>query len=215
MQFNPTEPYFVLNEEINSRSLEDSYLNSSSEDNGGDKMASSYLSTPTKAVPTARDIEEDKKEHSHIGGDGFYSWAKSRSGPLEQLLKSYISTHYGMSSTDTIADNTSIPANELSDRDGSNSDDCDSEKLIDSVSQSLMTEDSLSQSERADSGMAQRFSDSLTQRAYEKMLLLDDRLMKAVKREREVKRQRRKLHQKMQEEGITLALGSNLSGTDG
>ena len=163
-----------------------------------------------------------KGEESETREQKFYSWMQSRTGSMEALLKSYISTHYGLRSAGKRAEDTTDEESEeeemqhggdeasVSNLDrgytgGSN------EELTDDVSLPLTAENSSGHLELADL-TSQRFADPLTQKAYEKMLALDERLVKAVKREKEVKRQRRLLEERMlQEEGITLALIDGLS----
>lgn len=222
-----TEPYFILNEEFGSHSLKDvNLLNSSNEGDETNRSPTSSFHTRTKMATNAEDAVDDKIESDTIKGGSFYSWARNHSGPLDELLKSYISTQYGVSPTRICTEGTTSSDEEDGDKDvstmgcsneaelmNSKVADCESKQRIRSVSQST-EEELLSLTESEDPSTAQRFSDSLTQRAYEKMLMLDERLTKAVKKEREVKRQRRRLLEKMEEEGITLALGNNpLGGT--
>ena len=200
--------------------------------------------TGIKATSSNFENPESIEESSGTSPFTFYDWVKSKSDKnMTQLLKSYISVHYGLHSagkrvdirtdeegderemvekdddTDEREDIESVSSDRVESRNSLPSDDSNYEHPIGfgNTSESSHCDNSPSELKSSSSLSGLKFSDLLTQQAYEKMLALDACLVKVTKKEREVKRERKRLRQKMQEEGITLALGmgSSSSGTLG
>jgi len=223
------EPYFILNgNHHNPSKMEDTAAAV------GDKEEKDMTVTRTKPVSSSLENLEN------IGGRGtgtsdftFYDWVKSKSNRnMEQLLKSYISVHYGLHSAGKRVDSKTDEESEETSMVGKEGDEDEEEENESLPSGRVECRSSVSSDDGSDcerrggepncgentpsllkssgSLSSQKFSDSLTRQAYEKMLALDTRLAKVVRREREVKRARRRLRQKMEEEGILVRRSCHL-----